>query len=84
MTTDYNNTDRPSLTTRKLTGHKIIEDTVHFRSDNHTHQHTHCQHFFYKHHTDGRQAQHTKGHDVWQLQALTRPYSMQKSHKEPT
>ena len=42
-------------------------DTIHgrhrvrFRSDYHTHQHTHCQHNFYKHHTDGRQAQYTKG-----------------------
>ena len=24
-----------------------------FRSDHHTHQHTHCKHNFYKHHTDG-------------------------------
>ena len=41
------------------------------------HQHTHCQHNFYKDHTDGRQAQHTKGQDTQQLQALTRPHSMQ-------
>ena len=57
-----------------------------FRSYHHTHQHTHCQLNFYKHHTDGRQAQHTKGQDAQQLQALTRPHSMRnhpkKQHKE--
>ena len=37
---------------------------VRFRSDHHTHQHTRCQHNFYKHHTDGRQAQHTKWQDA--------------------
>ena len=41
-----------------------------FRSDHHTHQPTHCQHNFYKHHTDGRQAQHTKGKDAQQLLLL--------------
>ena len=30
----------------------------------HTHQHTHCQQNFHKHHTDGRQAEHTKGQDA--------------------
>ena len=35
--------------------------SVRFRSDHHIHQHTHCQQKFYKHHTDGRQAEHTKG-----------------------
>ena len=41
---------------------QFTEDTrVRFRSDHHTHQHTHCQHNFYKHHNDGRQTQHTKG-----------------------
>ena len=44
---------RISSTTRKLT--QFTE--VLFRSD----QHTHCQHNRYKHHTDGIQAQHTKG-----------------------
>ena len=33
---------------------------VRFRLDHHTHQHTHCQHNFHKHHTDGRQSQHIK------------------------
>ena len=84
MTTDYNKTDRLSLTTRKLTGH--ISRKVRFHSDHYTHQHTHCQHNFYKHHTDDGQAQHTKGQDAQQLEALTRPYSMQnhtkKQHKE--
>ena len=40
---------------------QFTEDTVRFRSDHHTHQHTHCQHNFHKHHTDGRQVEHTKG-----------------------
>ena len=48
-TTDYNKTDGHSPTTIKLTGHQ---------------QHTHSQHNFYKHHTDGRQAQHTNGKDA--------------------
>ena len=38
--------------------------------------------FFYKHHTDGRQAQHTKGQDGQQLQALTQPHSMQNHTKK--
>ena len=61
MTKDYNKTDGLSPTTRKLTG---------IRSDHHTHQHTHCQPNFYNH-TDGRQAQHTKGQAAQQLQAFT-------------
>ena len=40
------------------------EMTARNDEDHHTHQHTHCQHNFHKHHTDGRQAQHTKGYDV--------------------
>ena len=59
---------------------------VNFRSVHHTHQHTHGQHNVYKHHTEGSQAQHTIGQDAQQLQALTRPHSMQnhpkKQHKE--
>ena len=47
----------------------------------HTHQHIHCQHNFYKHHTDGRRAHHSKGQDAQQLHALTRPHSMQ-NHTE--
>ena len=62
MTTDYNKTNGHSPTTRKLTGHNLRKTRVCFRSDHHTHQYTHCQHNFYKHHTDGRQAQHTKWH----------------------
>ena len=34
---------------------------VRFRSHHDTHQYTHCQHNFHKHHTDERQSQHTKG-----------------------
>ena len=52
MTTDYTKTDGHSPTTRR---HRVS-----FRSDHHTHQYTNCQHNFHKHHTDGRQAQHTK------------------------
>ena len=37
---------------------------VRLRLDHHTHQHTHCQQNFHKHHTDGRQAEHTKGQDA--------------------
>ena len=46
-----------------ITTINIRYDTIYrfrFRSDHHTH----CQQNFYKHHTDGRQAQHTKGQDA--------------------
>ena len=77
MTTDYNKTDGFSLTTRKL-GTIHGRHRVRFRSD----QHTQCQHNFYIHPTDGRQVQHTKGQDAQQLQAITRPYSMQNHTKK--
>ena len=65
MTTDYNKTDGHSPTTRKLTGHNSRKiHRVRLHSDHHTHQYTHCQHNFHKHHTDGGQAQHTKGNHV--------------------
>ena len=64
MTTDYNKTDGHSPATRKLTGHNSLRHRVRFRSDHHTHQYTHCQHNFHKHHIDGRQVQHTKGKDA--------------------
>ena len=36
---------------------QFTEDRARFRSsDHHTHQYTHCQYIFYKHHTDGRQS----------------------------
>ena len=82
-------------TTKPIDFHQLQEsrlDTIHgrhrvrFRSDHHTHQHTHCQPNFYKHHTDGRPAQHTYEKDAQQLKAITRPRSMQnhakKQHKE--
>ena len=86
MTTDYSKpTDFHQLQESWL-------DAIHgrhrvrFRSDHHTHQHTHCQHNIYKHLTDGRQSQHTKGQDAQQLQSPTWPHSMQnhtkKQHKE--
>ena len=61
MTTDYNKTDGLFPTTRKLTGLDTIRGRhrVRFRSDHHTHQHTHCQQMFYKHHIGDRQAQYT-------------------------
>ena len=40
MNTDYNKTDGPSPTRIYLTGHN---SQSRFRSDHHTHQHTHCQ-----------------------------------------
>ena len=86
MTIDYNKTDGLSPTARKLTGHNSRRHRVLFQSYHHTHQHTHCQQIIYKHHTNGRQAQHTKVQYTQLLQALTRPHSMQnyikKQHKE--
>ena len=55
---------------------------VRFRSDHHTHQHTHCQQNCHKHLTDGRQAQHTIGQDAYHLQALARRHSMQNHTKK--
>ena len=52
MTTNYNKTDGHAPTTRKMTGFNSI------CSDHHTHQYTHCQQSFHKHHTDGRQHLH--------------------------
>ena len=86
MTTDYNKTDGPLPTTRSRLDTIHRRHRVRFRSDHHTHQHTHCQHNFHKHHTDGRQAEHTKGQDAQQVQALARRHSMQnhtkKQHKK--
>ena len=65
-------------TNQKACWTQFTEDTrVRCRSDHVTHQYTHCQHNFHKHHTDGRQEQYTKGQDAQQLQALTRRHSMQ-------
>ena len=63
MTTDYNKTDFHQLQEILLD----ISDGRHrvrCHSDHNTHQHTHCQLNFYKHHTDCRQAEHTKGQDA--------------------
>ena len=76
-TTQLQQNRRTFTNYKKTDWTQFMEDTVRFRSVHHTHQHTHCQHNFYKHHTDGRQAQHTKEQDVQQFQALTRPHSMQ-------
>ena len=48
----------------KHLGTLLRRHRVCLRSDHHTHQHTHCQQNFHKHHTDGRQAEHTKGQDA--------------------
>ena len=62
--------DMTTDSTKPTDSHQLQEsllDTIHgrhiirFRSDHHTHQYTHN---FHKHHTDGRQAQHTKGQDA--------------------
>ena len=85
MTTDYNKTDGLSPTTRKLIGHnsRKTQSPLWLRPP---YPPTYFQHNVYKHHTDGRQAQHTKGQDAQELQALTRPHSMlnhtKKQHKE--
>ena len=60
----------------------VLRHRVRFHSDHHTHQHTHCQQNVHKHHTDGRQAEHTKGQDAQQLQALARRHSMQNHSKK--
>ena len=63
MTTDYNKTDGLSPTTRKLTGHnsRKTQSPLSLRPP---YPPTYTQPtYFYKHHTDGRQAQHTKGQD---------------------
>ena len=62
------------LTKSQLNNQKKPEE------DHHTHQHTHWQHNFHTHHTDGR-----KGKDVLKLQALTWRHSMHnhtKNHKK--
>ena len=45
------------LTYNRTTDYSKTDNPI--RSDHNTPQHTHCQHFFYKHHTDDRQATHT-------------------------
>ena len=49
MTTYYNKTDGHLPTTRKQTGHNLQKtlSLFRFRSDHHTHQHTHCQQIFH-------------------------------------
>ena len=53
--------NRRTFTNYKANWTRFTRHRVRFRSDHHTHQHTHCQQIFHKHHTDGRQAHHTKG-----------------------
>ena len=85
MNTNYNKTNGLSLTTRKLTGHNSRK-THRSLSLRPPYPATYPLPRFYKHHTDSRQAQHTKGQDTQQLQALIRPHNMQnhtkKQHKE--
>ena len=72
----HNKSDGLSPTTRKLTGHNSR-----FRSDHHTHQHTHRRYIFYKH-TDGEQAQHAKRQDAQHVHALNQPHNMQNHTKK--
>ena len=58
MTTDYNKTDGLSPTKRKLTGYNSRK-SVFVQTTIPNNMHT-DKIFFYKHHTGGRQAQHTK------------------------
>ena len=60
---------------------EFTENTVCYSSGHLAYQYTHCQRDFHKHHTDDRQAQHTKGQDAQQLQDLTRRHSMQNRTK---
>ena len=56
---------RPIITTINIRHDYILpQNRWTQRSDDHTQQHTHCQHTFYKHHTDDRQTQLTKGQDA--------------------
>ena len=82
MTTDYNKTDGPLSTTRKQTGHNLQKTQSPLSLRPPYPPTTHCQQNFHKHHTDGRQAEHTKGQDAQQLQALARRHSMQNHSKK--
>ena len=82
MTTDYNKTDGPLPTTRKQTGHNL-QKTQSPLSLRPPYPPTYnCQQNLHKHHTDGRQAEHTKEQDAQQLQALARRHSMQNHSKK--
>ena len=63
MTTDYNKTDVLSPTTKKLTGHnsRKTRGPLSIRSP---YPPTYTLPTEFSHHSDGRQAQHTKGQDA--------------------
>ena len=63
MTADYNKTDGLSPTTSNMTGHNSRKTQSPF-SLRPPYPPTYTHIFFYKHHTDGRQSQHTKGEDA--------------------
>ena len=60
MAIDYNKTDGLSLTTRKMTGHNSRKTQSAFAQATKPT----ANRIVYKQHTDGRQAQHTKGKDA--------------------
>ena len=82
MTTDYNKTDGPLPTTRKQTGHNLqkTQSPLSLRPQYPPTYTLPTE--FSQHHTDGRQAEHTKGQDAQQLQALARRHSMQNHSKK--
>ena len=70
MTTYYNKTNGRSPTTRKQTGHNLqkTQSPLSLRPQYPPTYTLPTE--FHKHHTDGRQAEHTKGQHAQQLQAL--------------
>ena len=69
----------------KLTGHnsRKTQSPLFTQTSIPTNIHT-ANIIFYRHHTDGRQAQHTKGQDAQQLHVLTRPHNMHNHPKKTT
>ena len=61
---------------------KGVKNRVRFRSNHHTHQHTHCQHNFTNTLLMADKHNIPKWQDAQQLQALTRPHSMQNHTKK--
>ena len=80
---DYNKNRRTFTNYKKADWTQFTEDTESAFAQTNIHT---AIIIFFKHHTDGRQSQPTKGQDARQLQALTRPHSMQnhtnKRYKE--
>ena len=83
MTTDYNKTDGLLPTTRKQTGHNLqkTQSPLSLRPQ-YPPAYTLPTEFSQSVISDGRQAEHTKGQDAQQLQALARRHSMQNHSKK--